>query len=86
MTYQVELTKKAAKQFNLLPAKVRSRLQPKLEALADNPRPSGVVKLEDTDNQYRIRVGTYRIVYEIEDDVLLVLVIKVGHRKDVYKT
>ena len=85
MTYQVEFTKKAAKQFEALPAEVKSRLQLKLEMLASNPRPSGVVKLEDTDNQYRLRIGSYRIVYEVEDEILLILIIRVGHRRDVYK-
>ncbi|WP_442949040.1 type II toxin-antitoxin system RelE family toxin [Nostoc sp.] len=50
--------------------------------MADNPRPSGVVKLENTDNKYRIRVGNYRILYEIQDDVLIVKVVRVGHRRD----
>lgn len=52
--------------------------------MAENPRPSGVVKLENTDNQYRIRVGNYRVLYEIQDDVLIVKVVRVGHRRDVY--
>lgn len=84
--YRVEFTKKAANQFQSLSAQIQSRLQPKLIALATEPRPSGVVKLENADNQYRIRVGTYRIVYQIKEEVLLVLIIKVGHRRDVYKT
>lgn len=76
----------AAKELNVQLAKVRSRLQPKSEAFVDNPRPSGVVTLEDTENHDRICVGHYRIVYDIEDDGLRVLVINVGHWQDVYKT
>ncbi|WP_442936834.1 type II toxin-antitoxin system RelE family toxin [Nostoc sp.] len=53
--------------------------------MAENPRPSGVVKLETTDNKYRIRVSNYRILYEILDDVLIVKVVRVGHRRDVYR-
>ena len=52
--------------------------------LADNPRPHGYKKLKGED-AYRIRVGDYRIIYEIEDNIILVTVVSVGHRKDVYK-
>ncbi|OYD95825.1 type II toxin-antitoxin system mRNA interferase toxin, RelE/StbE family [Nostoc sp. 'Peltigera membranacea cyanobiont' 210A] len=65
--------------------KVRIRIQTKIDDLADNPRPNGVVKLEDSDNAYRIRVGSYRVIYDIFDDVLIVSVVKVGHRKEVYR-
>lgn len=73
------------KQLKKLPVKVRTRIQTKIDELADNPRPNGVVKLEDSDNGYRIRVGNYRVLYNIFDDVLLVTVVRVGHRKDVYR-
>ncbi|MEH1812207.1 MAG: type II toxin-antitoxin system RelE/ParE family toxin [Nostoc sp.] len=49
--------------------KVRTRIQTKIDDLVDNPRPNGVVKLEDSDNGYRIRVGSYRVIYDIFDDV-----------------
>ncbi|MEH2370162.1 type II toxin-antitoxin system RelE family toxin [Nostoc sp.] len=65
--------------------KVRTRIQTKIDDLADNPRPNGIVKLEDSDNGYRIRVGSYRVIYDIFDDVLLVSVVKVAHRKEVYR-
>lgn len=55
-----------------------------ISALAVNPRPRGCRKLSSSE-QYRIRVGDYRVLYEIEDDVLRVLVVKVGHRRDVYE-
>jgi mRNA interferase RelE/StbE len=68
-----------------LPAKVRGRIVETLEELRKDPRPSGYVKLKGEDNLWRIRVGQYRVVYAIEDDVLTVLVVRVSHRKDVYR-
>ncbi len=56
-----------------------------MDALAANPRPKGVKKLTGLDNLYRIRAGDYRIVYQIRDDRLIVLVVRIGHRKDVYR-
>lgn len=85
MTYQIEISNKAAKQLKKLSTDIRDRINEKILELAENPRPSGVVKLENTENQYRIRVGNYRILYEIQDDVLIVKVVRVGHRKDVYR-
>jgi mRNA interferase RelE/StbE len=57
----------------------------KIDALAKNPRPSGMKKLEGEDNLYRIGVGDYHIIYQIEDDKLIVLVVKIGDRKEIYK-
>ena len=68
-----------------LPEQVRQRLQPHIESLATDPRPPGVVKLEGTENGYRIRIGDYRVLYEIHDAVLRVAVVKVGHRRDIYR-
>ncbi|MCC5600792.1 type II toxin-antitoxin system RelE family toxin [Nostoc favosum] len=83
--YKIEFSNAAFKELKKLPIKVRTRIQTKIDDLADNPRPNGVVKLEDSDNGYRIRVGSYRVIYDIFDDVLLVSVVKVGHRKEVYR-
>jgi mRNA interferase RelE/StbE len=58
---------------------------PELLALADDPRPHGSEKLKGSRDQYRLRVGTYRVIYEIRDDRLIVLVLRIGHRKDVYR-
>lgn len=85
MTYEIELSNKAAKQLKKLSADIRDRINEKILELADNPRPSGVVKLENTGNKYRIRVGNYWILYEIQDDILIVKVVRVGHRRDVYR-
>ena len=64
---------------------VRKRLQPAIDALAVTPRPAGVKKLSDSQDVYRIRVDNYRIIYEIQDAVLRVLIIEVGHRREVYR-
>lgn len=55
-----------------------------MRAMAANPRPSGVVKMQGADNLWRIRVGDYRVVYEIHDARVLILVLNIGHRKDIY--
>lgn len=53
--------------------------------MAIEPRPNGVKKLQGDDNSYRLRVGDYRVIYEVVDNVLIVTVIKIGHRSDIYK-
>jgi mRNA interferase RelE/StbE len=85
VNYRIEFVKQAAKQFKSLPYQVQQKLKPQIDSLITDPRPSGVVKLSGQDNLYRIRVGNYRVIYSIQDNQLLVLVVKVGHRKDVYR-
>jgi mRNA interferase RelE/StbE len=85
MTYHIEFVKQAAKQLKSLSTEEQQRIKIKIDALADVPRPDGVVKLAGEDNLYRIRVGNYRIIYSIQDNQLLVLVLKIGHRRDVYQ-
>lgn len=58
---------------------------PRIDAMADNPRPSGVVKLADEDNIYRVRSGIYRVMYSIQDDALIVLIVRVAKRGEIYK-
>ncbi|MEH2116527.1 type II toxin-antitoxin system RelE family toxin [Nostoc sp.] len=85
MSYEVKFSKGAKKQFRKLPIDVQECIQTKINDLAIEPRPNGVKKLQGDDNSYRIRVGDYRVVYELDDDVLIVTVIKVGHRSEIYK-
>ncbi len=85
MTYTVEFTRKANKALLKLPSEVQQRLVRAAEELEEDPRPHGTKKLKGEDDLYRIRVGDYRILYTIEDDKLIVLVVRVGHRKDVYQ-
>lgn len=83
--YQVEITSAARRQIKKLPPNIKPQILQALEDLAIEPRPYGVLKMQSEDGLYRIRVEDYRIVYAIEDDELLVLVVKVGHRRDVYQ-
>ncbi len=56
-----------------------------VESFADDPRPAGCIKLSGTERSFRVRVGDYRVVYDIFDDIVLIEIVKVGHRKDVYR-
>ncbi len=85
MTYSVEFSKVARKQFRKLPIDVQERIQIKLNELVIEPRPNGVKKLQGEENSYRIRVGDYRVVYDIFDDILLVTVVRLKHRSQVYR-
>ena len=85
MTYYIEFAKPAAKQLKALSPQEQQRIKSKIDALVDLPRPDGVVKLSGEENLYRIRVGDYRIIYRIQDNHLLILVLKIGHRRDVYQ-
>ncbi len=84
MAYSIDFKPIAKRQFVKLHKNIQSRLQIKIDTLTDNPRPHGYKKLQGFENRYRIRVGDYRVVYEIHDNVLLVLIVKIGHRRDIY--
>ena len=85
MTYQIIITKSIQKQLDNLPNNIQERVYDKISQLAEEPRPDGVVKLKGYDNEYRIRIGDYRLVYEIQDEQLIVLLVQCKHRRDVYK-
>ncbi len=85
MTYRIEVAPAAVRQLSKLDPAARRRAQAAIELLADQPRPSGAKKLVGGDGEWRVRTGDYRIVYEIHDEVLLVLVVAVGHRRDIYQ-
>ena len=83
--YELRIKKSAAKELEAVSRKAdRQRLVQQIQSLADNPRPPGCKKLSGS-NKYRIRQGNYRIVYSVEDDKLVVYVVKIGDRKDIYK-
>jgi len=84
MRYRLRVTSRAAKELRRLPNPIRARLEAAIESLADDPRPSGCVKLHGNVG-WRIRVGDYRILYDIEDDVLLVTVLRASRRRDAYR-
>lgn len=83
MSYRVEISRRAAKVITGLEKPSRRRILAAIDALADDPRPPGCKKLVGQDG-WRIRVGDYRIVYEIHDQVLLVTVVDAGHRSEIY--
>ncbi|MCC5615198.1 type II toxin-antitoxin system RelE/ParE family toxin [Nostoc sp. CHAB 5836] len=85
MSYQVEISQGASKQLNKLPPKLQECIHAKIDDLATDPRANGVKKLKNRDNGYRIRVGDYRIIYDILDEILLIIIIEVGHRSSIYK-
>jgi mRNA interferase RelE/StbE len=85
MTYQIQVAPAAVRQLRKLDPVARRRIQAAIELLADQPRPSGAKKLVGGDGEWRVRTGDFRIVYEIDDDLLLVLVVAVGHRRDIYQ-
>ena len=82
--YNIDIKKSATKEIAKLPKPHLVRIIEKIQSLATNPRPEGCKKLS-ADEKYRIRVGNYRILYTIEDHQLLIYVVKIGHRKDVYR-
>ena len=85
MSYEVELTTSAARDLRKLERSIQKRIIKKIEALSENPRPSGCKKLVGSDESYRIRIGDYRVVYEVKDAKLIVLVVRVRHRKEAYQ-
>jgi mRNA interferase RelE/StbE len=84
MKYKIIIAEQAIKALGKLPRKVQRQISEKIDSLADNPRPAGTEKLQGAD-LYRIRSGDYRVIYQIKDDVLIVLVVRIGHRKDIYR-
>ena len=82
--YKVEIKKSAVKEINDLPRRDLRTVLDKIATLSDNPRPHDCKKLSAQD-KYRVRCGDYRILYSIEDVILIVNIVKVAHRKDVYR-
>ena len=83
--YRIEILPSAFKELGNLPLKDRRRITHKIDTLADIPRPTGCRKLTGSENIYRLRQGDYGVIYEVKDQVLLVLVIRVGHRRESYR-
>ena len=83
--HEVLLSKQAEKDLRRLPSEVFRRLIQEIRGLADVPRPPGCRKLSGSESDYRIRIGEYRVLYEILDGIQQVKVYRVGHRKEVYR-
>jgi mRNA interferase RelE/StbE len=85
VTHRIEVAPAALRQLRKLDRTAQKRVQAAIELLAEQPRPSGAKQLVGGESEWRVRTGNYRIVYEIHDDVLLVLVVAVGHRREIYR-
>jgi mRNA interferase RelE/StbE len=83
--YEIEISRTAEKQLRKLPRQDRQRVLRAILALADDPLPRGSRKLSGYEDVFRIRVGVYRILYSVAADVLLIIVLKIGHRRNVYR-
>lgn len=85
MPYSVMLAPSAERQLKSFSVPIQKRLAKRMKSLQDTPRPQGVKRLAGVEDLYRIREGNYRIIYTIRDKELIVLVVKIGHRKEVYR-
>jgi mRNA interferase RelE/StbE len=83
--YRVEIARRAVKVLAALSRKEQQRVRAAIDLLASNPRPPGCVALAGETRAYRVRVGDYRIIYEVFDEMLVVHVVRVGHRREVYR-
>lgn len=84
-SYRLEISRTAERQLAALPSDDQIRVSRAISHLAEEPRPTGTRKLTGYSDLYRIRVGRYRVIYSVEDDRLLVIVLKIGHRRSIYR-
>lgn len=85
MIYRIEVAPAAERQLRRFDATVRKRVGMRIRSLTEDPRPHGAKQLSARENLWRIRVASHRVVYQIQDTRLIVLVLRVGHRRDVYR-
>jgi len=85
LKYSIEFKRSAAKALKKLPKQDRRRIRDKIDSFADNLPDPAITKMKGDNPFHRVRAGDYRIIYEIHDDTLLILVLKIGHRKEVYR-
>lgn len=83
--YKITVTKTAEKVLSRLPKEIAPKVVSAIQSLADNPYPSGCRKLSGHENIFRVRVQNYRIIYEVLKNVIEIIILKIGHRKDVYR-
>ena len=86
MSYRIAVKRSAAKALKKIPKPDRKRIIEKIDGLAENLPNPDTTKMKGNNPFHKIRVGDYRIVYEIQDDILLILIVKIGHRKDIYRS
>jgi len=85
MAYTIQFKPAALRQLGKLPRNVQKRMASKVQTLPDDPFPSGCKKLLGEPDTWRVRIGDYRVIYQVRRGILLVLVINIGHRRDVYR-
>ena len=85
MPYRIEWKPSALREFKKLPPGLRNTIERKIELLADNPRPDGCRKLAGLETAYRLRLGDYRLVYEVDDQIILVHILRIRHRRESYR-
>ncbi len=85
MKYQVDFKPSAARELRKLPKDIAKRISEKIDSLADNPFPHGYTEMKGSRDYYRIKAGDYRIIYTVEHGELLILVVTIGHRREIYR-
>jgi len=82
--YKLQIKKSAEKELRKIPKKELIKIINKIQNLSEDPHPVGSIKLSNQE-KYRLRIGNYRVLYKVEDNILTIFIIKVGHRKDIYR-
>jgi mRNA interferase RelE/StbE len=85
MSYEIVFSEEASEQFSRLPSHIKRKVVEKIDALAENPIPHNAKKMQGYETIYRIRFSDWRVVYDVQETEILVEVLRVGNRKDVYK-
>ena len=85
MKYRIEFKRSVAKVLKKLPKPDRRRIRDKIDSFSENLPDPATTKMKGDNPFHRVRVGDYRIIYEVQEDILLILVLKIGHRKEVYR-
>jgi mRNA interferase RelE/StbE len=85
LNYRIEVKRSAAKALKKIPKAEQKRIADKIDSLAEDLPNPDTTKMKGNNPFHRIRVGDYRIIYDIQEDILLILVLKIGHRKDIYR-
>ncbi|BBO82532.1 hypothetical protein DSCO28_30980 [Desulfosarcina ovata subsp. sediminis] len=85
MNYRIEIIRSAAKALKKIPKADQKRIAEKIDSLSENLPKKETTKMKGNNPFHKIRVGNYRIIYEIHEDVLVILVVKIGHRRDIYR-
>lgn len=85
MPYRLEFTASALRELRSLDAQTQRRVSVRLTSLCDDPLPSGVKKLQGLPGHFRIRIGDYRVIYRVDGQRVVIVIVRIGHRRDVYR-